>query len=221
MDWFTKERPVTHLGVNGGGGTNHNNNNLELELELATAEEEDEGEAPAKDEATYCDANGRRLRKRQEKMNYKDIQRRSGGGPATFPSSSSQTSWSCSSSTSSSASWCATSSSVVSSLVNGGSLFTLDELRWAFLPKSHRSKRRSVTKKPTTTATAEKRQSVSKVPYEKTTAEVEEARAGAAAPFETKSRLARGDKFVVRGKRQDALGNVQYLLEWGENGGAA
>lgn len=38
---------------------------------------------------------------------------------------------------------------------------------------------------------------------------------------ETRSRLARGDKYVVRGKRQDTRGNVQYLIEWGENGVAA
>lgn len=211
---------MNHIGGGGGvEGLRGTNNHLELDLELATAEEEDEADAPAKDDATYCDANGRRLRKRQEKMNYKDIQRRSGGGPATFPSSSSQTSWSCSSSTSSSsASWCA-SSSVVSSLINGGSMFTLDELRWAFLPKSHRSKRRSVTKKPTTTTTTEKRQSVPKVPYEKTADE--SSSLSKEAPFETKSRLARGEKFVVRGKRQDAQGNVQYLLEWGEKSGGA
>lgn len=76
---------MNHTGGGGVEGLRGTNNHLELDLELATAEEEDEADAPAKDDATYCDANGRRLRKRQEKMNYKDIQRRSGGGPATFP----------------------------------------------------------------------------------------------------------------------------------------
>lgn len=36
--------------------------------------------------------------------------------------------------------------------------------------------------------------------------------------MDTKTRLSRGAKFDVRGKRQDAQGNVQYLIEWEEEG---
>lgn len=36
--------------------------------------------------------------------------------------------------------------------------------------------------------------------------------------MEANSRLARGDKYSVRGKRQDSLGNVQYLIEWENKG---
>lgn len=247
MDWFTKEKASGSAAV---------------DAEIA----EDEEEAVIKEEATaaaeeefYKDANGRRLRKRQQKRNYKDIQRVS---MTNSHSSGTASSWSCASSTSSSStsSSSATPALLVSPFAaSGSSQFTLDELRWAFLPKSHKSFRRRSTKKVGPVGAAEKK-SV-KVPYEKTTAtttttetgssssssssrtssrrasrEAAAASVGVAVVAEytmmnrrdvklltaggdgssadTKARLAKGETFIVRGKRQDSQGNVQYLIEW-------
>lgn len=122
-------------------------------------------------------------------------------------------------------------------------MFTLDELRWAFLPKFKR--RGGVKKEKGSTS------NTVKVPYEKLSSREgssssssssransrrasrdvqhemrEEVKMLLNGPgseggvvMEAKSRLARGDKYSVRGKRQDSLGNVQYLIEW-ENKGA-
>lgn len=247
MDWFTKERrgdamatPTVSFASSSGNGVDSRNGE---EIDLPEEDEDGEGDTAKDDE--YCEyANGRRLRKRQQKQNYKDIQRKSGCGGATFSSAlcQSSSSWSCSSSASSTASsvaWCA--SSFGGNSPSALNMFTLEELRWAFLPKSHKFKRRG--QKKGAAAVIEKKiaqQLPVKVPYERQRRTSRDASSAAEytqnegasgrrrgedlklldviggrdTTFETKSRLARGEKFVVRGKRQDQRGNVQYLVEW-------
>lgn len=225
MDWFTKERKGDE-----GGGT------LGLEEQEPYEEDDVDGDSEAKTEDDYFKyVNGRRLRKRQQKTNYAEKPRRSlgtennkstgGGATSTFPSPS----WSCSSSTcstTSSSGWC--TSSVMSSFT-GSALFSLDELRWAFLPKSRKSKKRNAKKATTAVDNngggRQQAQSL-KVPYDRATAVAATTRVSSHegeererdlkwnSIYETKSRLARGDKYKVRGKRQDHLGAVQYLIEW-------
>lgn len=222
MDWFTKE----HKGDEAGGPL------LILGLEEPDEEDDADGDSEPKTEDEYFKyVNGRRLRKRQQKTNYATKPKRSLGAdskaaPFTFPSPS----WSCSSSTcsttSSSTGWC--TSSVMSSFTGASPLFSLDELRWAFLPKSRKSKKRNAKKAPESGRQQAAAVPSLKVPYERAGARVSSHEGDGRelerdlkwnSIYETKSRLARGDKYKVRGKRQDHSGTVQYLIEW-ESGAA-
>lgn len=235
MDWFTKE--VNRNGEDDGPVTGNSDGDGDG---LVKDEDEDEPEQPFNE-----NANGRRLRKRDQKRNYKDIQRSAG---ISAYSSGSSSSWSCASSTASSTS-SNTAMAVISPFIaNAQPLFTLEELRWAFLPKAHKSHRPRSSKKWLDTGSASKR--TAKVPYSgeekqssaassrtssrRASREVQPSTATAnTATAEyttnndklkligvgielhaTKSRIAKGDNFRVRGKRRDSQGNVQYLIEW-------
>lgn len=275
MDWFTKERrkcdPLTN---------NNNSNSIPTpgsdSLDVHPEDLEEDDIKPEDDQFFQDSTTGRRLRKRSQKRNYKDLQRTSISNSSTAilasnninSTSTSSTSWSCASSSSSSSSSAvvpvnnsnnnnSSSSapwSVVSPFGTSSNVFTLDELRWAFLPKF---KRRGGVKKEKGSTTCERERKSNnslsntvKVPYEKSregssSSSSSSSRANSRRAsrdvqnemreevklllngkgesqggivMEAKSRLARGDKYSVRGKRQDSLGNVQYLIEWENKG---
>lgn len=274
MDWFTKERrkcdPLTNNNINSNNHSIPTPGSDSLDVHPEDLEED---EIKQEDDQFFQDSTtGRRLRKRSQKRNYKDLQRTSISNSSTAiiasnnninSTSTSSTSWSCASSSSSSSSAavapvnnsCSNNNSssapwsVVSPFGTSSNVFTLDELRWAFLPKF---KRRGGVKKEKGSTSNERKSNNNplsntvKVPYEKLSSregssssssssransrrasrdvqhEMREEvkmllngpRSEGGVVMEAKSRLARGDKYSVRGKRQDSLGNVQYLIEW-------
>lgn len=262
MDWFTKEVQRVKNGKS-PQDVGDDEEAAVAAIDIAKVKPDEDNNDDDENSLTKSE-DGRRLRKRQQKRNYKDIQRVSLTNSVTVTTNS-NSSWSCASSTSSSttSSWTGAAQSLMVSPFSttaasnsSAPMFTLEELRWAFLPKSHKSFRRRRSGKGGSAGGAvkseSKKQKSIKVPYDKvesssgssrsssrrasrdvadtytSTSKVDlEAGSGIngggkgikegadfVARMKTKERIERGDKYIVRGKRRDKKGIVQYLIEW-------